>query len=120
MERPTGDVEEVAVDTAEVNIGQLSQGRKSDLLELLHEYRDRGLFTTNPRWCHETKLRMPLTREDCRLYEAEQRRYSPDTIRDSRRGYAQNRISGCPWYTMGPEPMWIWTQGFTSRLLSLR
>ena len=49
MERPTDDLEEVAVDTAEANIGQLRQGKKSDLLELLHEYRDRGLFHHQPQ-----------------------------------------------------------------------
>ena len=80
-EMPTGDVKEVAVDIAEANMGQLSQGCKSDLLELLREYRDRGLFPANPKVvpaCHGAKLRLPLTREDCTPYAAKQRRYSPE------------------------------------------
>ena len=80
-ERPTGDLEEVAVDIAEANMGQLSQGCKSNLLELLREYRDRGLFPANPKVvpaCHGAKLRLPLTREDCTPYAAKQRRYSPE------------------------------------------
>ena len=80
-EMPTGDVKEVAVDISEANMGQLSQGCKSDLLELLREYRDRGLFPANPKVvpaCHGAKLRLPLTREDCTPYAAKQRRYSPE------------------------------------------
>lgn len=79
-EKPTGDLEGVAVDIAEANMGQLSQGCKSNLLELLREYRDRGLFPANPKVvlaCHAAKLRSPLTREDCTTYAAKQRRYSP-------------------------------------------
>ena len=49
MERPSGDFEEVAVDIAEANIGQLSQGCKPDLLGLLRGYRDRELFPVIPQ-----------------------------------------------------------------------
>ena len=80
-ERPTGDLEEVSVDIAEANTGQVSQGCKSSLLELLREYRDRGLFPANPKVvppCHGAKLRLPLTREDFTPYTAKQRRYSPE------------------------------------------
>ena len=55
--------EEIAVDTAEANTGQSSQGCKSALVELLCECRDRELFPANPKVvpaCHGAKLRLPL------------------------------------------------------------
>ena len=62
-------------------MGQSSQGRKSDWLELSCECRDRGLLPANPKVvpaCHKAKLRLPLTREDYTPYVAKQRRYSPE------------------------------------------
>ena len=60
---------------------QLNQGCKSNLLKMLREYRDRGLFPANPKVvpaCHGAKLRLPLTRKDCTPYAAKQPRYSPE------------------------------------------
>ena len=71
--------EEVAVDIAEANMGQSSQGCQSDLIELSSEYCEGRLFPANPKVvpaCHEAKLRLPLTREDCTTYAAKQRRHS--------------------------------------------
>ena len=48
VEKPNGDLNQVEVDIAEANMGQQSRGYKSDLLELLSEYRGRGLFSANP------------------------------------------------------------------------
>ena len=62
-------------------MGQLGQGWKSDLLELLPQYRERGLFLANPQIVtarHGVKLRLPLTKEDSTPYAAEQQRYSPE------------------------------------------
>ena len=78
MEKSMG--EEVAVDISEANMGQSSQGCKSDLLELLCEFCARGLFPASPKVvpaCHGSKLWLPLTKEDCSPYAAKQRRHSP-------------------------------------------
>ena len=79
MERPTGDLEKAAVDIIEVSMEQLSQGCKSNLLELLRECSDRGsLFPVNAKAVSRAKLRLPLAGEDCTPYAAKQRRRSPE------------------------------------------
>ena len=68
-----GALAEEGVDLAEANMGQLSHRYKSDLLELLRVFRDRGLFPANPKVvpaCRGAKLRLPLIKEDCTPHAA--------------------------------------------------
>ena len=63
MQRSTRHIKKVADGIDEANIGQVSQGWKSDLLVLLCEVTADCSLPT-PRWCHGTEFRLPLTRED--------------------------------------------------------
>ncbi|CAN0001506.1 unnamed protein product, partial [Choristocarpus tenellus] len=81
---PSGEAKEVrhqSVSLSDANMGQLTPGQKKQLVELLDEFRNLGVFPEDPKRvppCSRGVLHIPLLDENCTPYAAKQRRFSPE------------------------------------------
>lgn len=69
------------VDLSEANMGQLGSVQKSQLLALLSDLNDAGLFAVDPKRVKGARgepLRLRLKDSTCRLFTAGTWRYSPE------------------------------------------
>lgn len=64
-------------------MGQLTPRKKAELMSLLEEYRDKGLFALDPKKvkpCKGDPMELPLVDESCTPFASKPRKWSPEEV----------------------------------------